>query len=728
MSSAHQEKMNIVATYSYENSEGDEVFQVVRLEPKGFRQRRRDPDNPRRWLWNVDDAPKVLYRLPEVDTALLSDETVYVVEGEKDADALAALGVAATCNAGGAGKWRAWHSKYLRGAVVVVIADRDKPGYKHARDVAGKLLGVAESVRLVEPAEGKDVSDHLEAGLTLDDLVDVTADEPSDGGNVDGSTRATWEELLARAIERASEEGRNNGCLWLVCQARDNRYAEDEARALLEKFQSRVDGEGEHSFRLSEAMEVFEKNFFTAPREPWRVSDLHRQPLTDYGNAERLVLRHGDDLRYVHAWNSWQVWDGTRWARDDNDEVQRLAKETIRALGRVAADEEDDERRNRLVAFAMKSEGAPRLAAMIDLAKSERPVPVAPDELDADPWLLNVANGVLHLGSGELLEHRREWLLTKLAPVAHNDDARCPMWHEFLKRVMPNEDDRAFLKRAVGYSMIGMTDEHILLVLYGTGANGKTVFLETVRSLLGDYAHVAPSDLLIARRPGAIPLEAAGLRGARFVSSAETEDGSRLAESAVKALTGGDTITARRLYGDFFSFTPTHTLWLATNHRPVVRGVDDAIWRRLRLIPFNVTIPEKERDKSLAGSLRDELPGILKWALEGALEWQRFGLGESGNIVDATNDYRAESDVFGMFLEDRCEVGARKQIEAVVLYSEYEVWASGEGLRAMSKIAFGRKMRERGFESVELGKHHAKFWRGVAPNPRRLRLVDGSGS
>lgn len=708
------------AVYDYVDENGDLLYQKVRYEPKDFRQRRHAPDDPAAerggYVWNLNGTRRVLYRLPEVIDAVAAGFVVYVTEGEKDADAIAALRECATTNTEPK-SWLPEYSETLRGAVVVIVRDRDASGHDRSRLVYDALVGVADSVAVVEPAEGKDAYDHLHAGFTLEDFVDVEIDE---------LPAALQTDVFERALEKSSEVGRNEACMWLVHQCRDNRYREDESREMVRKYQLAVDGEGDHSFPLTEAMRVFDKHFFTEPRSPSRLDNS--TPLTDYGNAERLVARHGEAIRYCPPWQSWLVWNGTRWVRDDA-EVERRAKDTIRSLYRSAANELDEDKRQALAKWARQSESANRLRAAMLLAKTEAAVEVQVEAFDAYPMLLNVENGIVELTTGKLLAHSPHLMLTKLAPVEYDPTAVAPLWEKFLRRVLPDAGDRTFVQRAVGYSLTGDISEHAMFVLHGSGANGKTVFQETIRAALGDYAQQASSELILARRPGTIPTDVARLRGARLVSASETEDGDRLAESQVKQITGGDRIVARQLYQDPFEFGPTHKLWLSTNHKPTVHGTDDAIWRRLRLIPFEQTIPPKQRDKHLTEKLRRELPGILQWAVEGCLAWQRDGLGESEHVRRATADYRKESDVFGQFLEECCVLGPNESVPASVLFLEYEAWASAAKLRPMSKPAFGRKMRDRKFHQERRGHSNVTTWVGVAVPGRtekgKLRVVGG---
>jgi putative DNA primase/helicase len=434
--------------------------------------------------------------------------------------------------------------------------------------------------------------------------------------------------------------------------------------------------------------------------------------LTDLGNARRMVELHGDDFRWCGPWGRFVVYDGKRWKQDDTGAVERMAKDTVRSIYQEAADAGDGDRRKALAKHATRSEAANRLQAMIGLTRSEPGIPVLPADLDGEPWLLNVENGTLDLRSGKLREQRREGLITKLAPVEYDPEAQAPTWEAFLKRVLPSEALRRFVQRAIGYSLTGSVEEQILLFLYGTGANGKSTLVNAVLELLGDYGKQAAPDLLVVKQ-GAHPTELADLFGARFVASVEVEDGRRLAESLVKQLTGGDKIKARYMRQDFWEFSPTHKIFLAANHRPTVRGTDHAIWRRIKLVPFDVTIPKEEQDPRLPERLREELPGILAWAVRGCLEWQHEGLGEPEEVRSATESYRAEMDVLAAFLEDRCVVDPNATVGATPLWNAYQEWCRETGEYAGTQTAFGRRLRERGFESGRHPKNRKKEWRGI---------------
>jgi len=422
---------------------------------------------------------------------------------------------------------------------------------------------------------------------------------------------------------------------------------------------------------------------------------------TDLGNARRFLIAHGPDLHYCHPLQRWFVWDGTRWREDQTGEVVARAKATVRAMYAEAANEDDDRRRKDLARHALKSEAAQKIRAMTELLKTEPGIPVLPEELDQDPWLLNCQNGTLDLRTGELRSHDRRDLITKLAPVVYDPNATCPEWFRFLDRIMAGRADLVtFLQRAVGYALTGLTDERVLFILHGSGANGKSTFLETIALLLGDYAARTTADTVLARDRDAIPNDIARLRGARFVYASEAEEGRRLAEARIKDLTGGDTITARFLHQEWFEFRPEFKLWLGTNHKPVIRGTDPAIWDRIRLVPFDVRIPESERipRRELMARFEAELPGILAWSVRGCLEWQKHGLGMPAEVREATGAYRAEMDVLAQFLEECCIVNPLAKAKAGDLYRAYSEWCEANGERPLSQRNFGMRLTERGFE------------------------------
>jgi P4 family phage/plasmid primase-like protien len=448
--------------------------------------------------------------------------------------------------------------------------------------------------------------------------------------------------------------------------------------------------------------------------------------LTEKGNADRLIHRHGRDLRYCWRWHEWFAFDGRRWKTDDTGEVYRRAKETVASIYQEAALAPDDERRKVVGKHAVRSESGAKIREMIHLARDQ--VPVTPTQFDADPWLLNAKNGTIDLRTGELREHRREDLITKLAPVEYDPGAFAPLWEATLERVLPSPALRAFFKKLCGYALAGDTSEHVLPVLYGTGANGKSTILNALLGAAGEYGTQAAPDLLIAKR-GSHPTELADLFGMRLVASIEVEDGRKLAESLVKQLTGGDRVKARRMRQDFWEFEPTHTVFMAVNHKPIVRGTDHAIWRRIRLIPFTETIAAADQDRQLPTKLRAELPGILAWAVEGCLQWQREGLQAPEEVRKATAGYRSEMDILGDFLADRCYRGERLKVAKDELYKAYQLWCDDAGERTESKRKFGMLLKDRGIEDGRNAERTQRIWKGIGLSAiaRSVRDDDDNG-
>ena len=424
--------------------------------------------------------------------------------------------------------------------------------------------------------------------------------------------------------------------------------------------------------------------------------------LTDDGNGLRLVHRHGDDLRYCYAWKQWLVWDGRRWKRDDGDGIEMRAKETARALLHEAGDCVDPNEQKALASHALKMQSYPRLQAMIAYARSE--VPTRAEEWDTDRWLLNCPNGTVDLRTGQLRPHDRTDRNTKITGADFDPDARAPGWEGFLESILPSADVRAFVQRAAGYALTGDVSEQCLFFLYGHGSNGKSTLLRTLMDALGDYAMQAAPDLLIAKEgaSGGPNNDVAELQGARFVATVEVEDGKRMAEGLVKQITGGDVIKARFMRENFFAFTPTHKIFLAANHKPAIRGQDFAIWRRIKVVPFEQQFKDAEdalpgeqlKDKDLPDKLRDELPGILAWAVRGCQEWRRKGLGEPEAVKAATAEYREEQDALRDFLNDCCVLRPSLTVSAGGLYKAYGDWCEQNGERALGKKTFTQRLRE----------------------------------
>ena len=346
-------------------------------------------------------------------------------------------------------------------------------------------------------------------------------------------------------------------------------------------------------------------NYFTTFAEQvLNAEDTGIFALTDYGNAERLVHRFGNDFRFCPPRKKWLLWNGNYWQWDETNIIEQFAKKTVRGIFEEAI-QADSDRVKDIGKHAVRSENAAKIRAMVDLAESEPGIPILPHALDTDPWLLNVKNGTLDLKSCDLRTPRKEDMITKIIDVEFHPDAQCPTWLEFLNKVMAgNEGLITFLQRAVGYSLTGDTREQCLFFLYGRGANGKSTFIETITGLLGTYSKHTRAETFMAKKSDGVPNDLAELESARMVAAVELEEGRRLAEVLIKQVTGGDTQKARYLFQEYFEYQTQYKLWLCGNHKPQIYGTDHAIWRRPRLIPWTVTIPEKEQDKSLTGKTK----------------------------------------------------------------------------------------------------------------------------
>jgi putative DNA primase/helicase len=452
--------------------------------------------------------------------------------------------------------------------------------------------------------------------------------------------------------------------------------------------------------------------------------------LTDLGNAERFVAQHGDDVRYCYQWRKWLVWAGVRWERDETGKVERLAKETVRSIYEEAAAAESEARRKELAKHATRSEAEARIRAMLELAKSE--VPVSPEELDRDPWKLNTLNGTVDLvGSGELMDHKREDLITKVAPVEYDPEASSEVWERCLKTITGGDAALArFLQRAAGYSLTGDVSEEVLFFVHGPAASGKSTFIEALKSALGDYATTADFEAFLARRDvGGARNDIARLAGARLVASIEVDEGKRLAEGLIKMLTGGDVVTARHLYKEAFEFLPAFKLWLAANHAPRIRDDDEAMWRRILRVPFEHIIPKEARDPAVKRALRNPQrtgAAILAWAVQGCLAWQREGLGVPPAVETATRELREEMDPLKDFFEDCCILKPEAWVLTADLRQAYETWARERG---EAFVLRGRQFTDRlkARSLVPERRHAGRGWQGIGlftttpPPPNRAK-------
>ncbi|HZL60315.1 MAG TPA: phage/plasmid primase, P4 family [Stellaceae bacterium] len=414
--------------------------------------------------------------------------------------------------------------------------------------------------------------------------------------------------------------------------------------------------------------------------------DFQAPPTSDEALALTYAERYAGTLRYVAAWARWLKFDGGRWQFEDTLAAFDLA----RAICREAAAGCNKPGQARKLADARS------VAAVERLARSDRRLAARVDQWDADPWLLNTPAGSVDLRSGRLRPHRVEDYLTKATAVVPAGD--CPRWLEFLQRITDGDDElELFLQRVAGYCLTGATSEHALFFGHGTGANGKSVFVNTLAGVMGDYATTAAMETFTASKSDRHPTDLAGLRGARLVTATETEEGRRWAEARIKTLTGGDKVSARFMRQDFFEFVPQFKLLIVGNHKPGLRGVDEAIRRRMNLIPFAVTIPEAERDEGLSDKLRAEWPGILRWMVDGCADWQRDGLEKPEAVKRATESYLAAEDALALWLAECCTTKPNDTAMSAALFKSWSRWATAAGEFVSSQKRFSQAIEDRGF-------------------------------
>lgn len=440
--------------------------------------------------------------------------------------------------------------------------------------------------------------------------------------------------------------------------------------------------------------------------------------LTDLGNAERFVAMHKENVRYCWTWQKWLIWKKQRWAVDEIGEIVQLAKEVVRGIYAEASLTLDKQERKAIADHARRSESDGRIAAMLSLARSEPQVAITSGDLNKDTMLLNCLNGTIDLRDGTLREHRRGDLITRLAPVNYDPDAKSEILDRFLNDCTGGDRELLeFLPVAFGYSTTGSTREEKFFLVHGPTNSGKSTAVEMTRAALDDYSMQADFETFLARNMvGGVRNDIARLEGARFVCSIEVDEGKRLAEGLVKTLTGGDTIAARFLYQEAFEFKPQFKLWLAVNHAPTIRDDDDAIWRRIVRVPFEHTVPEDKRDPKVKEFLTDPSrggPAVLAWLVKGCLEWQKNGLKIPGAIRNATNNLRTDMNPLKDFFEDDCLFGDLMQVGVSELRQRYDDRCEKNGDKfTISSRRFNEHITAKGCiqEKTTGGK---RIWRGV---------------
>lgn len=677
---ADGKRHTLTRTDVYNDAEGQAVAAVLRFEPVEGEGKTFRPIHAVNGGWKMGDPPGAwpLFGLPEV---LKESGTVFVVEGEKTATAGASIGLTCTTSAHGAKSPTKSDWTPLAGRDVVILPDNDDAGRGYAAKVAGLVTAAgAASVRVVNlpglPMKG--------------DLADIVAERI-------GENPADLRAEVVAAVESAKP--------WTAPQEAEPMPLPDGGDPIAEARAGR----------------------------PYAMTDL--------GNAERLVAYHGDKFRWDVSRKCWRIWDGKRWAADNALRVHLLAAGSARKIRKEASvappGGDGGDFGMMLFKWAVKSEGRDRLSAALEVAKSQPGIAVGADELDADPWALNVENGTLDLRTGKLRPHNRADLLTKLAPVEYRQGLRCERWERFLRDATGGDEATiAFLRLAAGYTLTGDTSEEKLFLVYGPEASGKTTFLEALRACLGEYARIIQADLLARQREskggGAASPELACLAGARLAAGSEMEQGRELAEALAKNLTGGEPLTARHLYAEMFDFVPQFKLWLALNHCPKVSADDGAIWRRILRIGFTHTVPPEKRDKTLKPYLRDPKGGaaaVLAWAVEGCLRWQREGLAVPEAVAKSTAAYRDESDPLATFFEDCLLFNSLGWSSWTSIWEAYNEHSTEMGVAEKYRVS-PKRLQERlkHRECVADRRMQGRGWRGVElKSDWQSGVHDGSG-
>lgn len=433
------------------------------------------------------------------------------------------------------------------------------------------------------------------------------------------------------------------------------------------------------------------------------------RPCTDMGNAERLVDQFGTEIKYCHPFKSWFIWSYPegRWKQDVNGTIFRISKDVTRRILVEASKWNDVDAGKKFAAWAFQCENRTHQEGMITLAQYDKSVIISPEELDRDDFLFNLRNGTFNLKTFELQPHDKKLNISKLADYEYDPAAQCPMFLKYLDRIFRGNKNKdkiiSYLQRAVGYTLTGSVIEQAIFLPHGVGANGKSVFLETVRALMGEYGTIIESKSLTTDRSD-INNDIACLAGMRFVYASENNSDSKLDEEIIKKLSGGEPIKARFLHQEYFTFFPRFKLFWAFNHPPVISDQTHSIWRRLKIIPFQEVIPVEEMDRNLVVKLTTELPGIFVWAIEGLKEYYKNGLQEPEDVTGATTSYRNDQDILRDFFDDMFEITDSEldRVRASDLYTEYKNWWFNiETSKPLSSTKFGRLVRERGLQKVE---------------------------
>ncbi len=453
---------------------------------------------------------------------------------------------------------------------------------------------------------------------------------------------------------------------------------------------------------------------YVPPASPENDSSSGKYHRTDLGNAERLIAQHGETTRYCYQRKQWLMWNGKHWEWDHGATIISLAQKTVRTIYNEVANEDNSDERRALVAHARSSESNSRIKAMIEQAQPMVAVDIK--ELDNHPWKLNCLNGTIDLKTGDLAPHNKEDFITMACPVEYSPSAQSALWDSFLSKICEEKADViTYLQRCMGYTLTGDTQEQCLFFCWGTGMNGKSTFLNAFREILSSYSIQADTDMfMVAFKPQkqGHSEDVANLLGKRYVVGSEIEEGRHLAVTKLKQMTGGERVRASHKFEREIEFDVTYKIWLNGNHKPEITDTTYSIWRRVKLIPFNVRIPNEEQDKQLGSKLRGEFPSLLAWAVRGCLDWQQHGLAEPDSVTAATELYRHEQDIIGDFIEDWCFIDSAVSVGKKELWESYQGWTSDSGVHPVGQRTFNRRIGERGIVDRR-GTGGKRLWLGI---------------
>ncbi len=686
-----ENQKRFVKGWQYKDAEGRVIGYVVRYEGHGKKDTipffRTFPNGG--WCsGHSSKTSRPLYGrhlLAQFPTAL-----VLVVEGEKCANSVNKLnpgetGIVAVSWPGGAKVVKKADWQPLNGREVIIWPDWDFVGLKAAVDVRSSVeawIGVCDpqKISIEPPSEGWDVADYLEAGG-----------------------------FLTKSILMAS----------LVDKLEPSDHFEPPKRNKSEAT------EGSEAESEEPAKKTNTRKVHTA------LLKCGGYALTDNGNAERFVDRLGENLRFTSE-SGWLIWSGKNWEIDHKNEVLPMTGFVAHEISVDAGKEFDDVKEwNKAMNFAQSSGNIGKMEAILRIAKSLPPIAQEYNNFDADHWKFNCNTGVVDLRDGSVSEPDRSQLISKLAPVDFDPKAECPIWLKFLRQTLQQPTEEAtddfmdYIRRAVGYSLTGSTREQCAFFLWGNGSNGKSIFVETLNLLVGTYGVTTDTKLVTTNERGDDQSSnaVARLKSIRLVVGSEVPPGSRLNEAKVKEMTGQDKMSARFLYKEFFDFIPQFKIWIRCNEKPIIRGNDHGIWRRIHCIPFTNFISEAEKDKELSSKIAKELPAILAWAISGAVDWYRDGLKMAPVVAEATNSYKAEMDVLGDFLEDCCEVEEGAESLASHLYGSYTEWAKGQNEKPATQRRLSLALLKRGFKRTR--RINGRFYQGLR---LKMEISPSSGS